>query len=370
MTRQRREAREAAAREDAQSKMAPPPQHQRQPDTPAKGGGSAAEAASRLERFARTPHKQQPSASESQVPLYEGTGGTADHESPAPGSHQAQHSPQAAEYEHEVCPDHIHVGEEGATAEPTIKDVFLAISTCNTTLNSLNLHVSSLKADMAFVRQDMQQIKERVKEAEVRISTVEDQLPPIHKELKQATQQIATLLNKVDDLENRSRRNNVRLVGVPERVEGRDPVAFFESWLKETIGSDALSPYFTIERAHRVPPRPPPPGAPPRPVLMKLLHFRDRDTLLRVAREKGDLSINGHRVSLYPDFSGEIQKKRMQFVDIKKRLRNIGVPYSMQYPAKLRIAAMNTTHFFESPKAALVWLDTNERFLRGSDQPG
>lgn len=255
-------------------------------------------------------------------------------------------------------------------AEPTIGDVFSAISACNSTLSTLTSHISDLRSDMSLIRHDLQSINERVKGAEDRIGGLEDQLPPLHADMKRASQQIAYLLTKVDDLENRSRRNNIRLVGVPEKSEGRDPVAFFEAWLTDLVGRDCLSTHFSIERAHRVPMRAPPPGAPPRPILLKLLHFRDRDAALRKAREKGDLTIDGHKVSLFPDFSGEIQRQRMQFQDIKKRLRGIGIPYSMQYPARLRVAALNNTHFFDTPKAALTWLDANERSLRNADGHG
>lgn len=72
------------------------------------------------------------------------------------------------------------------------------------------------------------------------------------KAIKTAISDISALLNKVDDLEKRSRRNNIRLVGVPEKAEGRDPVVFFESWLATSIGKDSLSPFFAIERVHRV----------------------------------------------------------------------------------------------------------------------
>lgn len=54
----------------------------------------------------------------------------------------------------------------------------------------------------------------------------------------------------------------------------------------------------------------------------------------------------------------------MQFQDIKRRLRNLGISYSKQYPAKLHVAAFNSTHFSESPKEALAWLDTNEKLLK------
>lgn len=94
-----------------------------------------------------------------------------------------------------------------------------------------------------MARQEIRQINDRVKEAENRVSTLEDQLPPMSKAIQSHAQDIAALLNKVDDLENRSRRNNVRLVGVPEKAEGRNLVAFLESWLINAIGKDSLSPF-------------------------------------------------------------------------------------------------------------------------------
>lgn len=155
-------------------------------------------------------------------------------------------------------------------------------------------------------------------------------------------------------------RNNVRLVGVPEKIEGANPSEYFESWLRNIFKKGMLTPLFTVERAHRVPLRPLPPGAPPRPLLIKLLHFRDRDAILRKACDLADVMLNGSRISFYPDLSAEVQKRRMQFQDVKKRLCALSLSYAMLYPAKLRVVALGATHFFESPKDASSWLDNHE----------
>lgn len=110
--------------------------------------------------------------------------------------------------------------------------------------------------------------------------------------------------------------------------------------------------------------RPLPPGAPPRPVLIKLLHFKDRDIILWQARDLEGAGINGCRVSFYPDFSAEVQKRRMQFQDVKRRLRALQVPYAMLYPARLRAAALCATHFFKAPKDAFSWIECNEAQLK------
>lgn len=76
--------------------------------------------------------------------------------------------------------------------------------------------------------------------------------------------------------------------------------------------------------------------------------------------------IQGSKISIYPDFSAAVQKQRAKFADVKKRMRAIPIIYSMLYPAKLRVVADGSVHFFESPNMAANWLDRHERQLRGA----
>lgn len=39
----------------------------------------------------------------------------------------------------------------------------------------------------------------------------------------------------------------------------------------------------------------------------------------------------------------------------------MNIPYSMQYPAKLRLVALESTNFFGTPTEALSWLDKNKK---------
>lgn len=77
-----------------------------------------------------------------------------------------------------------------------------------------------------------------------------------------------------------------------------------------------------------------------------------------------DIRMNGSRIAFYPDFSADLQKRRAQFQDVKRRLRTLELSYAMLYPAKLRVVAEDTTHFFENPKDAAGWLDQKEASLR------
>lgn len=91
--------------------------------------------------------------------------------------------------------------------------------------------------------------------------------------------------DKADNIKTRLQCNNVHIVGLPEKTEGRDPTEFIENWLLEVFGKDAFTPLFAVERAHRVPPRALPDNT-PRLVLARLLHYWDREKVLCLPRER------------------------------------------------------------------------------------
>lgn len=46
--------------------------------------------------------------------------------------------------------------------------------------------------------------------------------------------------------------------------------------------------------------------APPRVYIAKFLNYRDRDDILRLAREKGNIPLHNHQILAFPDFSAEV----------------------------------------------------------------
>ncbi len=50
---------------------------------------------------------------------------------------------------------------------------------------------------------------------------------------------VKALSNKVEDLEWRSRRKNIRLVDLSEKAEGQDMVVFLEKWITDSLGMES-----------------------------------------------------------------------------------------------------------------------------------
>lgn len=200
------------------------------------------------------------------------------------------------------------------------------------------------------MKQDIQNLRERTGVAE------EDTMHSLSATMRTATDELGTLRAKLDDLEKRSRRNNVlwgslSILRVPALNDFSIPGC------KKVFGNYALSSNIVLERAHRTPPRPTPSGAPPHSLIDRILNFQDKVTILHLAREKGLLKLNGNTTSIYPDFSAEIQPQCTSFTSVKDCLRTEGLQYAMLFPAKLRIIHDGKAHFYTNPKEAMAWLD-------------
>lgn len=194
--------------------------------------------------------------------------------------------------------------------EPTLKEVLSAVNSCKGSLSDLCNQLRGLKEELRSMSQELQKVAERTSILEERLSQVEDVLHPIRQEFKIMQTQLDVHKFKMDKMENRLHRSNVRVMGLPERSEGSCPEAFMEKWLREVFGTETFSHLFAIERAHRIPIRSAKSGGHPRPMIVKLLNYKDKVVLMQKSREKGDIFYNGTRISLYPDYSPDLQKKK------------------------------------------------------------
>ena len=77
--------------------------------------------------------------------------------------------------------------------------------------------------------------------------------------------------------------------------------------------------------------------------------------IMRLARENGKLSWEGAAISIYPDFSPGIVKKRREFDAVKKKLREANIRYFLQYPSTLSVTVDGKQKLFRSPKEAAVF---------------
>lgn len=147
----------------------------------------------------------------------------------------------------------------------------------------------------------------------------------------------ARLKTKVADLESRSRRQNIRILGLPESIESGSPTDFFSKLLCEVFGNNTLPLPPELDRAHRSLAPKPASGQRPRPVIIRLHRYQVKDLLIREARRRGKLEYHGQPVRVVEDYSPEILSQRAEYSGVMTELYKLGMKPALLYPARLRL---------------------------------
>lgn len=206
--------------------------------------------------------------------------------------------------------------------------------------------------------QQLKKVEERTTETENRIAAAEHITESVETRVQVLEKQIQSMAEHIDDLENRGRRKNVRVIGLPEDAEGSNPTKFFESWIPDLLGLETKAGRVKIERAHRTLAPKPGPNQRPRPVLIRFHNFADKQRVLDAARRSGTVKYQESSIMFFQDLSAAVVRKRKGFEDVKKRLRDIGTKYMMLYPATLKIVHGGEARSFDSPAKAMAFVDT------------
>lgn len=211
----------------------------------------------------------------------------------------------------------------------------------------------ALMQGMKELKQDIQAHSKRIGDTEQRISLLDDDLHQAQIQLNDADKRFLEIQQKLDDLENRSCRNNIRVIGLPETYKPQHLLELCQVDIPRALG---LREQCIAERAHRVGPLFTDRQS-PRPIIVRYLNYVDRLNVLQKFRTQNTLDIEGHRLLLFADYSAKLSKKRRAFSTIRTQLHNKKIKFVLTYPAVLRITTPDgDQHPFEDPEEAEQFL--------------
>lgn len=203
--------------------------------------------------------------------------------------------------------------------DTTLKDMFMSLQ------SSLLTDLSSMFHRMSA---DMGSLKNRVtnKESgmtECATTNAHNYLIDTYAEVKEEKDWVRAGLA---DLEDRSRRNNVKLRGVPETVLPAD-LAKYAKDLMHTIIPDASPRDVIVDRIHRIAKPPHLAASVPRDVLMRVHFFHIKERLMSEARSKSPLPRPYEGVQLFPDLYKFTLQVRRNLNPVTKGLYNHKILY-------------------------------------------
>ena len=179
-----------------------------------------------------------------------------------------------------------------------------------TKLNSILEKLSSLESSQGKTAADVNALKDSYSALDAQMSEVNNELA-----LKATREELASIHKKMEDLENRSKRNNIVLWGLKESVEAAHNS--FESFLKvEFFEKHMQLQNIEVMRAHRTnvsqrgtAENP----SPARPIHIYLLRYSDKVQILKVAATalKDNLFLD-NQIFISDDVSKNARKERAE----------------------------------------------------------
>ncbi len=150
-------------------------------------------------------------------------------------------------------------------------------------LRELREDIQATNKSVKELREEFEAIATETKQTRDRVDSVQAAAREDKRTVTDLKDQLERLTEKMTDMEDRCRRNNVRLVGLPEGMEGPDAAGFLRAnlskWIPSLRGRD-----IEIDQAHRVydggrgSDR-------PRTLIFRVLRWHDRSEILKGARQ-------------------------------------------------------------------------------------
>lgn len=157
---------------------------------------------------------------------------------------------------------------------------------------------------------ELKRARDPLDEVEARTLQLETANEPQAARVLALEKKVESLTDHIDELENRGRRKNICIFKMPENMEGRNALDFFERWLPNFLNMDTKGSLVKLERAHRsMAPKPGSDQQPP-PVIHA---FPDKQKVMAAVRRKagnGDITLEGRKISFYHDLSAAVLRRR------------------------------------------------------------
>lgn len=203
------------------------------------------------------------------------------------------------------------------------------------------------------IQEEIQKTNTRIDEAEKRIAEAEDRVQGVEAATLELLKLQAYLEARLTDQDGRSRRDNIRIHGVCEGAEENSTsmIAFVETLLKEKLEL-STSTDLRIERAHRTLGQRPAGGAPPRSIVVKFASYRTKEEIVKAAWQKRGFVYQEKRVNIDHDYAPEVLKKRKEYTEAKRVLKEKNIRFQTPFPAKLRVFFQDETRLYSSAEEA------------------
>uniref|UniRef100_K7E0C9 L1 transposable element RRM domain-containing protein n=1 Tax=Monodelphis domestica TaxID=13616 RepID=K7E0C9_MONDO len=204
--------------------------------------------------------------------------------------------------------------------------------------DNLQRNSDQKEKDDQKAKDEIQSLRTRVKQLESSDLTRQQDTIRQNKKNEKIEENVKHLIHKTDNLENRSRRDNLRIIGLPEDHDKRKSLDIILEEIIQENCPEILEQEgkVEIERIHRSPPVFNPQLTTPRNVIAKFKNNQIKEQVLQAAKKK-PFRYHGNMVRITQDLSASTLKDQKAWNMIFRKARELGLQPRIKYPSKLII---------------------------------
>ncbi|KAJ1128454.1 hypothetical protein NDU88_006832 [Pleurodeles waltl] len=239
-------------------------------------------------------------------------------------------------------------GPQGASMDRILQE----ISAVGRKLEGMDHAMMALTAETRSMRLEIAGLQLQISGLDQWVATVETQVAS----WTDNGQELMHLRSKRTDLEDRSCRNNIHLMGFPEGIEGTNLISYLRDILPK-LTDITFDPPLEFERVYMLGPKRQDGKGPPRSIIACLLHHGQARQLLQIALAQGPLRLGTMEIRLSADFSKETVDRRRAFLSLRPHLRHLDVKFGLFEPARMWITKNGESRTFFDPGDLRTFLD-------------
>lgn len=216
---------------------------------------------------------------------------------------------------------------------------------------------TAINGKIDSLREDMNQTLKRVEEVETRVDQYGIELEDIRKQINEVTKTQRNIQYRLEDQENRSRRKNLRIRGLPEaQGEQEDLQAKMDTIFGGMITSPNTNGKIKFDRVHRIRKPPEIKGDVPRDVIARFHNFQDKELVKTYIKKMNQTARYGDtNLQIFADLAAETLARRRLLKPLLAQLSVHGAKYSWGFPACLN-------GFKEGRSATLRFPEETQKF--------
>lgn len=198
-------------------------------------------------------------------------------------------------------------------------------------IESLILRVEEAhNREIQEIREEIHGLTEWVESSDTSILSLTQWVSALERSQASQTATAIDLQLHLEDLEDHSRRNNLRLRGITEATGAEDLAVTVTAIFQTILGNDP--PQLELDRVHRTLGPKSADLDRPRDVLCRLHRYTQKELILRKAWDHGELEFDGATIKILPDLSRGTLQRRALLRPALELARRKGYTYRWGYP--------------------------------------